>query len=247
MAGHSKWANIKFKKASQDKKRGKLFTKLIREITVAAKESGGDPAHNPRLRGAIDKALTQNMTRDNIDRAIKRGVGGEEQERLEEIRYEGYGPGGVAVLVCCLTDSRNRTVGDVRHCLTKHGGNLGTDGSVSYLFKYIGQIILAPNDKLSEDLLLEWLLEVDVQDILSYEDGSFEIQTEPTQVALERVVSVLTEKNIPIASQELTYIAENLIPLEAKVAETYEKMLEKLEDLDDVQAVYTNAELPDSD
>ena len=177
MAGHSKWANIKRHKAKQDAKRGKLYTKLIREITVAAKLGGGDSNSNPRLRAALDKALEANMTKDVIDRAIKRGIGGMEGENVEEIRYEGYGPGGIAVMVDCMTNNRNRTVGEVRHAFTKNGGNLGTDGSVSYLFRKQGLITFAPG--VDEERLMEHALELSAEDVVVNDDKSIEVTTTP--------------------------------------------------------------------
>jgi YebC/PmpR family DNA-binding regulatory protein len=175
MAGHSKWANIQHRKNAQDAKRGKLFTKLIREITVASRMSGGDPTSNPRLRTAIDKALTANMTRDTIDRAIKRGAGGDEGANMEEVRYEGYGPGGVAIIVDCLTDNRNRTVGEVRHAFTKNGGNLGTDGSVAYLFSQKGVFTFAPDS--DENKIMEIALDAGAEDVSTNEDGSIDVLT----------------------------------------------------------------------
>ncbi len=176
MAGHSKWANIRFRKSVQDAKRGKLFTKYIREISVSARHGGPDPQSNPRLRAAIDKALTANMTRDTIDRAIKRGAGGQEAHDLEEIRYEGYGPGGVAIMVDCMTNNRNRTASEVRHAFTKFGGNLGTDGSVSYLFNKRGQIVFPPGTE--EEKVMELALEAGAQDVQTDEDGTIVVLTD---------------------------------------------------------------------
>ncbi|MDH5480669.1 MAG: YebC/PmpR family DNA-binding transcriptional regulator, partial [Nitrosomonas sp.] len=177
MAGHSKWANIKHKKAAQDAKRGKIFTRLIKEITVAARMGGGDPDSNPRLRLAMDKAFGQNMPKDNIERAVKRGSGDLEGVNYEEIRYEGYGTSGAAVMVDCMTDNRMRTVADVRHAFTKYGGNLGTDGSVNFLFKHCGQIVFAPGT--NEDELMEAALEGGAEDVISNDDGSIEVITAP--------------------------------------------------------------------
>ena len=179
MAGHSKWANIKHRKAAQDKQRGKIWTKLIREVTVAARAGGGDPGANPRLRLAMDKAFGANMPRDTVDRAIKRGAGANEGDDYEEIRYEGYGPGGVAVMVDCMTDNRNRTASDVRHAFTKYGGNLGTDGSVAYLFAKQGVISLQPGT--DEDRLMEAALEAGADDVVSNDDGSFDVITNPDE------------------------------------------------------------------
>ena len=237
MAGHSKWANIKHRKGAQDIKKGKLFTKLIRELTTAAR-MGGDPGSNPRLRTAIDKALGNNMTRDTIDRAIKRGVGGEDDTPMEEIMYEGYGPGGIAVIVACLTDNRNRTAGEVRHAFTKSGGNLGTDGSVSYLFTKCGQFIFEPG--CSEDKIMEVALEAGAEDVISEEDGSVEVRTSfedffAIQDALDKA------KLVPV-SAEITFIPSMAVALDDEKADSLEKMIERLEDLDDVQNVYSNAE-----
>lgn len=237
MAGHSKWANIKHRKGAQDARRGKLFTKLIRELTTAARMSG-DVGSNPRLRTAVDKALSQNMTRDTIDRAIKRGMGGEDDTPMEEMMYEGYGPGGVAVIVACLTDNRNRTAGEVRHAFTKSGGNLGTDGSVSYLFTKCGQFIFEPG--CSEEKILEVALEAGAEDVISEEDGSVEVRTSfedffTIQAALEAA------KLAPVSS-EITYIPSMAVALDDEKSESLMKMIERLEDLDDVQNVYSNAE-----
>lgn len=237
MAGHSKWANIKFRKAAQDNKRGKLFTKLIREITVAAKMGGGDPDANPRLRAAIDKALGQNMTRDTIERAVKRGVGAGDTENYENVRYEGYGPGGVAVMIDCLTDNRKRTVSEVRHALTKHGGNLGTDGSVSYLFNQKGQIILSPG--VDEDTVVEIALESGAEDVNSQEDGSIEVLAEPKDFI--SVKEALAAANIEWHFAEVLQLAETQVDLDIEQSKTNLKMIDMLEDLDDVQSVSTNA------
>ena len=179
MAGHSKWANIKHKKAAADAKRGKIFTRLIKEITVAARLGGGDPAANPRLRLAVDKAMAQNMPKDTIERAIKRGSGGLEGVHYEEVRYEGYGINGAAVIVDCMTDNRTRTVADVRHAFSKHGGNLGTDGSVAYLFRHCGQIVFAPGG--DEDALMEAAIDAGADDVVSHDDGSVEVITGPSE------------------------------------------------------------------
>ena len=239
MAGHSKWANIKHRKGAQDAKRGKIFTKLIRELTTAARASG-DPASNPRLRTAIDKALSCNMTRDTIDRAIKRGVGGEDDTVMEEIVYEGYGPAGVAVIVACLTDNRNRTAGEVRHAFTKHGGNLGSDGSVSYLFTKCGQIIFEPG--VSEDKVMEVALELGAEDILTEEDGSIEVRTSFEEFL--RINEGLNAQGLKPASAEVTFLPSLMVEVDREKAESLLKMVDRLEDLDDVQNVYFNAEIP---
>ena len=239
MAGHSKWANIKFRKAAQDAKRGKLFTKFIREITVSAKQGGADPSTNPRLRTAIDKALAGNMTRDAVDRAVKRGAGGEEGQNMEEVRYEGYGPGGVAVMVDCLTDNRNRTVSEVRHAFTKHGGNLGTDGSVSYLFSQIGQIIMSPGA--DEDTVMEVAIDAGAEDIEPQEDGSIEVKTTPT--AFIGVKDALETSGLKPVMAEITMLPANEVSLDTEQSEKVLKLIDRLEDLDDVQNVYTNADI----
>lgn len=240
MAGHSKWANIKHRKSAQDAKRGKIFTKLIREITIAAKIGGGDANANPRLRTAIDKALTQNMTRDTIDRAIKRGVGGTEGQDLEEIRYEGYGPGGVAVIVDCLTDNRNRTVSEVRHAFSKMGGNLGTSGSVAFNFTKLGQLYF--DKKINEDSLMEIAIEVGAEDVIRQDDGSFIVNTAPENY--NDVLEQIKEKGLEPEDAELTMVPNVTVPLtDLEEAQTFMKMIDMLEDLDDVQNVYSNAEI----
>ncbi len=240
MAGHSKWANIKRHKAKQDEKRGKLYTKLIREITVAAKMGGGDANTNPRLRAALDKALEANMTRDVIDRAIKRGVGGMEGEQVEEIRYEGYGPGGTAMIVDCMTNNRNRTVADVRHAFTKHGGNLGTDGSVAYLFKKQGLITFAPG--VDEERLMELALETNAEDVIVNDDKSIDVMTRP-----EDFITIKTrfvKAGFQPAHAEVTMHASIYIAITDKeIAENMVALIDALEDLDDVQTVYSNAEI----
>lgn len=241
MAGHSKWANIKFRKAAQDKKRGKIFTKLIREITIAARQGGGDPESNPRLRLAIDKALSHNMTRDTIERARKRGAGDLDAGSLEEIRYEGYGPGGVAVLVECMTDNRNRTVAEVRHIFTKCGGNLGTDGSVAYLFAKQG-IIRFPKGT-DEEKLFEVALEAGADDVVTNEDGSVEVQTSTDQYGT--VKTALDGAGFISELAEVTMVASNEVEVDHDSAEKILKMLDLLEDLDDVQDVFSNADIPD--
>lgn len=238
MAGHSKWANIKHRKAAQDAKRGKLFTKLIREITVAAKEGGGDAESNPRLRTAIDKALAANMTRDTEERAIKRGCGAQDAENYEALTYEGYGQNGVAVLVECLTDNRNRTVSEVRHAFSKTGGNLGTDGSVAYLFNR--RAVIGFEAGVDEEKILEVALEAGAQDISSNPDGSIDVWT-----ALEdfhKVADAFKRAGLAFASAELTMQAATEVTLEQEDAEKILKLVDMLEDLDDVQNVYTNAD-----
>lgn len=240
MAGHSKWANIQHRKNAQDKKRGKLFTKHIREITIAARMGGGDAGSNPRLRLAIDKALSVNMTRDTIDRAVKRGAGGLEGDNVEEIRYEGYGPGGVAVMVDCMTDNRNRTVSEVRHAFTKRGGNLGTDGSVSYLFSQQGHISFAPG--VNEDKVLEVALEAGADDVETADDGSMTVITSPE--AIEQIKQALIGAGLTPALAEVTHVAATYVDLDKETAEKLVAMVDMLEDLDDVQEVYTNANIP---
>jgi len=240
MAGHSKWANIKFRKAAQDKKRGKIFTKLIREITVAAKMGGGDVGSNPRLRAAIDKALSQNMTRDTIDRAVKRGAGGGAGADMEEIRYEGYGPAGAAVMVDCLTDNRKRTVADVRHVFSKYGGNLGTDGSVAYLFTQQGVLTFAPGA--DEDRIMTVALEAGADDVVGNDDGSVDVITTPAQFAA--VQDAMRAADLTPEQAEVTMRAATEVTLTQDDAEKMLKLLDKLEDLDDVQEVYSNADIP---
>lgn len=241
MAGHSKWANIKHRKSAQDAKRGKIFTKLIREITVSAKLGGGDLDSNPRLRTAVDKALAQNMTRDTIDRAIKRGAGDIEGQDLEEIRYEGYGPGGVAVIVDCLTDNRNRTVSDVRHAFSKMGGNLGTSGSVAFNFTKLGQIYF--NKDNDEDSLMELAIEVGAEDVLPQEDGTFIVNTSPE--SFHEVLNNITDKGLTPEDSEITMVPNITVALGLEDAQTFMKMIDMLEELDDVQNVYSNADIPE--
>ncbi len=240
MAGHSKWANIRIRKGAQDARRGKLFTRLIREITVAAR-IGGDASTNPRLRNAIDKALAQNMPKDNIERAVKRGTGELEGAAYEEVRYEGYGPGGVAVLVECATDNRNRTVGAVRHAFSKHGGNLGTDGSVGYLFRKLGVLSFAPGA--DEDAVMEGAIEAGADDVVSNPDGSIEVLTTPEN--FHAVLAIMTQKGFKPDVAELAQRASTDVPIDGEDAEKMFRLLETLEDLDDVQNVYTNADFPD--
>jgi len=242
MAGHSKWANIRIRKGAQDARRGKVFTKLIREITVAARIGGGDPASNPRLRHAIDKALAQNMPKENIERAIKRGTGELEGASYEEVRYEGYGPGGVAILVECQTDNRNRTVGDVRHAFSKYGGNLGTDGSVAYLFRKLGVVTLAAGT--DEDRAMEAALEAGADDVASAPDGTVEVLAAPE--ALAGVRERLERAGLAIEAAEITERPTTAVAVEGETAQQLLKLLEALDDLDDVQNVHTNAEFPEN-
>lgn len=240
MAGHSKWANIKHRKERQDNKRGKIFTKLIRELTVAAKQ-GGVPADNPRLRLAVDKALAANMTRDTIDRAIARGVGGADGDNVEELVYEGYAPNGVAVFVETMTDNRNRTAAEVRHAFNKYGGNLGTDGSVAYLFERKGQICYAPG--IDEEALMDAALELGADDIVINDDGSIEVLT--TFADFIRVNEALTAAGFVAEQAEVTMIPSMTAELDLEGAEKVMRLIDALEDLDDVQNVYSNAEIPD--
>jgi YebC/PmpR family DNA-binding regulatory protein len=241
MAGHSKWANIKHKKAANDKKRGKIWTKLIREITVAARLGGGEIEANPRLRLAVDKGLGANMPKDTIERAIKRGAGGTEGENYDEIRYEGYGPGGTAVMVDCMTDNRNRTASEVRHAFSKMGGNLGTDGSVAYLFTKQGVISYAPG--VDEDAIMEAALEAGAEDVVSNDDGSVDIITAPEEFT--SVKDALKGTGFEPDNDEITFSASTNAVLEQSDAEKLLRMVDMLEDLDDVQEVYTNAEISD--
>jgi YebC/PmpR family DNA-binding regulatory protein len=240
MAGHSKWANIKRHKAKQDAKRGKLYTKKIREITVSAKLGGGDADANPRLRAAIDSALDANMSRDVIDRAIKRGAGGMDGEQVEEVRYEGYGSHGVAVIVDCMTNNRNRTVADVRHAFTKCGGNLGTDGSVAYLFNEIGQMTFAPDT--NEERVMEIALEAGAEDVIVNNDHSIDVTVKPENF-LQLKKSMLAAGLQP-ANAEITMAATLQVSITDKeAAEKLMRLTDMLEDLDDVQEVYTNADI----
>lgn len=241
MAGHSKWANIKFRKAAQDAKRGKIFTKLIREITVAARMGGEDINSNPRLRAAVDKGLRQSMKRDTINNAIKRGAGGLDGDNLEELRYEGYGPGGVAVLVDCMTDNKNRTVAEVRHAFSKSGGNLGTDGSVAYLFTQQGQLTFADNSQ--EDKIMEVALEAGAEDVIVNDDHSIEVTTTPENFAA--VKQAMLDHDLNPDNDEITMNASTKVALDLEGAEKLLRLIDMLEDLDDVQEVYSNADIPD--
>jgi len=241
MAGHSKWANIKHRKAAQDAKRGKMFTKLIRELVVAAKEGGPLPEDNPRLRAAVDKALGANMTRDTIDRAIARGAGNNEADDVEELTYEGYAAGGIAVLVEVMTDNRNRTVAEVRHAFSKRGGNLGTDGSVAYLFTRRGQLTFPAGT--DEEQLMEVALEAGAEDIIPNDDGSFDVMT-PWE-DFSAIKATLEEAGLAPESGEVSMIASTTVPVDAAGAESLMGLVDALEDLDDVQNVYTNVDIPD--
>ncbi|WP_019530678.1 YebC/PmpR family DNA-binding transcriptional regulator [Dasania marina] len=240
MAGHSKWANIKHRKAAQDAKRGKVFTKIIREIVVAAKAGGPNPEDNPGLRAVIDKALAANMKRDTVDKAVARGAGTNDEDNYEAITYEGYGVGGVAVYVECLSDNRNRTVAEVRHAFTKRGGNLGTDGSVAYLFTRCGQISFEQGD---EDQIMEIALEAGAEDVQANDDGSIDVST-----AFEDFIAVkeaMSAAGLNPGYAEITMLPATTVPLDKDGAEKIMALVDMLEDLDDVQNVYTNADIPD--
>lgn len=241
MAGHSKWANIRHRKSRQDAKRGKIFTRLIREITVAAKLGGGDPAANPRLRAAIDNALGNNMTKDTIGRAVSKGAGGADGENYDEIRYEGYGPGGVAVMVDCMTDNRNRTVAEVRHAFSKSGGNLGTDGSVAYMFEKVG--LLSFPSGTDEDAIMEVALEAGANDVIVNDDASIDVLTEPD--SFSDVKEAMQTGGFKPENAEVTMRAENSSTLDVSDAEKMMRLLDMLEELDDTQKVYSNAEISD--
>ncbi len=239
MAGHSKWANIKHKKAAQDARRGKIFTRLIKEITVAARLGGGDPNSNPRLRLAVDKAYEQNMPKDNVERAIKRGSGDLEGVNYEEVRYEGYGIAGAAVLVDCMTDNRVRTVADVRHAFTKYGGNLGTDGSVAFLFKHCGQMLFAPGT--NEEKLMEAALEAGAEDVVSNDDGSMEVITAPYEFMMVRTGLEKAGFKAELAEVTMKPVSETV--LTGDDSAKMQKLLDALENIDDVQEAYTTAVL----
>jgi YebC/PmpR family DNA-binding regulatory protein len=239
MAGHSKWANIKHRKAAQDAKRGKVFTKLIRELVVAARNGGAAPEDNPALRSVMDKALTANMKRDTIDKAIARGVGAADGDDYEAMTYEGYGAGGVALYVKCLSDNRNRTVSEVRHAFTKCGGNLGTDGSVAYLFSNAGQLYI---EKGSEESVLEASLEAGAEDVIINDDGSFEVRTTPENFLEVKEAMVAAGYEV---EGEVTMIPATEAELDGETAEKVQRLIDMLEDLDDVQAVYSNALFPE--
>jgi YebC/PmpR family DNA-binding regulatory protein len=241
MAGHSKWANIQHRKGAQDKKRGKLFTKLIREITIAARMGGSDLASNPRLRLAVDKGKAQSLPKDNIDRAIKRGAGELDGADYVELRYEGYGPGGTAVMVDCMTDNKNRSVAEIRHAFTKFGGNLGADGSVNYLFNHVG--LLTFPEGTDEDAIMEAAIEAGAEDVVVHEDTSIEVITDP--VDFEAVRDAMRESGFESGNAELTMRATTSAELDLKAAGSMVRLLEMLEDLDDVQNVYSNADISD--
>ncbi|SDU13487.1 YebC/PmpR family DNA-binding transcriptional regulator [Halopseudomonas salegens] len=241
MAGHSKWANIKHRKAAQDAKRGKIFTKLIRELTIAAKLGGPEPADNPRLRSAVDKALGSNMTRDTIDRAIARGAGNNEADNVEELTYEGYGSGGVAVLVEVMTDNRNRTVSEVRHAFNKCGGNLGTDGSVAYLFNRRGQLSFPAG--VDEEQVLEVALEAGAEDVVTNDDDSIDVYT--AFETFGAVKDALDAAGLTAEHAEVSMLADIQVPVDLDTAEKLIRLVDMLEDLDDVQNVYTNADFSD--
>ena len=237
MAGHSKWANIQHRKGRQDAKRGKIFTKLIKEITVAARMGGGDPNFNPRLRAAIAAGKEENMPAENITRAIKRGTGELEGVNYEEIRYEGYGVNGAAIIVDCLTDNKNRAVADVRNAFTKNGGNLGTDGCVAFMFKHCGSIFFAPGS--NEELIMEKAIDAGAEDVEINDDGSIEVITPPNEFLI--IKEIFETENIKFEMAELTMKAENEVELSGDDGIKMQKILDVLDDLDDVQEVYTNA------
>jgi len=239
MAGHSKWANIQHRKGRQDEKRGKIWTRIIREITVAARAGGGDPAANPRLRLAIDKAKAANMPADRVKYNIDKATGNQEGVQYEEIRYEGYGIGGAAIIVDTMTDNRVRTVAEVRHAFSKHGGNMGTEGSVAFQFKHCGQLIFAPGT--SEDKVMEVALEAGAEDVVSDDDGAVEVLTAPGD--FEAVKNALEAAGLKPEVAEVTMRPENTIELSGEDAAKMQKLLDVLEDLDDVQEVYHNAGL----
>ncbi len=241
MAGHSKWANIRFRKGAQDAKRGKLFTKLIREITVAARTGGGDPSSNPRLRTAIDKALSNNMTRDTVDRAVKRGAGESDGDNYEEIVYEGYGPNGVAIMVECLTDNRNRTVAEVRHAFSKHGGNLGTNGSVAFLFDKLGMITFSQGS--DEETIMEAALEAGAEDVIVNDDTSIDVTTSPEDFI--SVKEAMQEQGLKPEQADVIMQASTTVDLELEDAQKAMRLVDALEDLDDVQKVHSNVEISD--
>lgn len=243
MAGHSKWHNIRHKKAKQDAKRGQIFTKLIREITIAARQGGGDPEFNPRLRIAIEKAKEHNMPAENIERAIKRGTGELEGVNYEEVSYEGYGPEGVAIIVECVTDNRNRTTGEIRHIFSKYGGNLGSSGCVSFLFEDKG-VILVPKDSITEEEIFEKAIEAGAEDVITEDDTYYEIRTSPED--LYSVKENLEKEGINIEKAELTKIPTTTVEIkDPETAEKLMKLLDALEEQDDVQKVYSNFEMED--
>ncbi len=242
MAGHSKWANIQHRKGRQDAKRGKLFTRLIKEITVAAKLGGGDATANPRLRLAMDKASEANIPKDTLQRAIQRGAGGMDGATYEEIRYEGYGIGGAAVIVDCMTDNRTRTVAEVRHAFSKHGGNLGTDGSVAFMFRHCGQLLFVPGT--SEERVMEAAIEAGAEDVLTDDEGGIEVICQPGEFG--SVKAALEKAGLKAEVAEITMRPETAAPLAGEDAQKMQKLLDALENLDDVQQVYTNAEFDET-
>lgn len=242
MAGHSKWANIKHRKAAQDAKRGKIFTKLIREIVVSAREGGPDPETNPRLRAAIDKALSNNMKKDTIDQAAKRGAGELDGDNMEELTYEGYGPEGVAIMVEAMTDNKNRTVSEVRHAFNKFNGNLGTDGSVAFMFNKRGVLSFAPGQH--EDEVMEAALEGGAEDVQTYEDGSIDVFTTPENFGT--VKDALDAAQLQVDNAEVTQVPDTRTELDENTGSTIVKLIDTLEDLDDVQNVHHNADIPDA-
>jgi YebC/PmpR family DNA-binding regulatory protein len=237
MAGHSKWANIQHRKGRQDEKRGKVWTKLIKEITVAARLGGGDLNANPRLRLAVDKAKDANMPNENVQRAISRGTGTLDGVNYEEIRYEGYGINGAAVIVDCMTDNRTRTVAEVRHAFSKHGGNMGAEGSVAFLFKHCGQLLFAPGT--NEELLLELALDAGADDVITHADGSLEVTTAPFEFT--KIREILESAGLKPELAEVSMRPETDVDLDTDQSEAMQKLLDALENLDDVQSVYTNA------
>ena len=240
MAGHSKWANIQHRKGKQDAARGKIFTKLVREITVAARMGGGDPEGNPRLRLALDKAFAASMPKDNVERAIKKATGELEGVAYEEIRYEGYAPHGVAVIVDCVTDNRNRTVAEVRHAFSKFGGNLGTEGSVAYMFKRLGVLSFAPGA--DEEKITEIAIESGADDVVSYDDGAVEVLTDPD--IFQPVRAAMLKAGLTPDDAEVTQRADIEVALEGEEAKVVARLLDSLDDLDDTQNMYSNADLP---
>jgi YebC/PmpR family DNA-binding regulatory protein len=241
MAGHSKWANIQHRKGRQDEKRGRVWTRLIREIVVAARPGGGDLAMNPRLRLAVDKAKAANMPADTIKKNVDKATGNLEGTHYDEIRYEGYGIGGAAILIYCLTDNRVRTVAEVRHAFSKYGGNLGSEGSVAFQFRHCGQFVFAPGT--NEDALMAAALDAGADDVIAQDDGSIEVLCAPND--FEAVKTALERAGFAAAVAEVTMRPENLVPLSGDDAERMQKLLDVIEDLDDVQAVHHNAELPE--
>jgi YebC/PmpR family DNA-binding regulatory protein len=239
MAGHSKWANIQHRKGRQDEKRGKVWTRIIREIVVAARQGGGDLAMNPRLRLAVDKAKAANMPADTIKKNVDKATGNLEGVNYEEIRYEGYGIAGAAIIVDCMTDNRVRTVAEVRHAFSKYGGNLGTDGSVAFQFKHVGQFVFAPGA--SEDRIMEVALEAGAEDVVTGDDGAIEVLSAPTE--FEKVKAALEGAGLVPELAEVTMRAENTVALSGEDGQRMQKLIDVIEDLDDVQALYTNAEI----